>query len=484
MKMMFVYPDQVVAHPDWEGYFYCGLGILSSVLKKAGHKTSLIHITKPTVDEKDIARRIEADRPDLLGFSCTTLAFPLAARIAQLAKQVRPSLTTVVGGVHPSLAPEKVINTPGVDILCRGEGEYALQDLARAIDTGADFTNIPGIWVRNGETVHRNPIRPLITDLDALPFTDRDLFDYPNMHWEKRGWATIIISRGCAYSCTYCGNHALKKLHEGETYVRFRSVDNVIAELEQILNKYSFVHGINFDDDLPFVKQEFVEEFCEKYKARIKIPFRFNLRPNVAFEDRLRLLKDAGGAEAKVGLESGSDYILNDVLKRHLTVAQTENAFHACHRAGMTTQSFNMVGLPKETPRMVLDTVKLNAKVSPSLIQVSIFYPFPGTQLWEQCAKDGIINPDAQDPTDYFSDSVLSQDSITQRQVRFYHHRFHNLVRLYQWALGNGRSDTNWRVRLLDTLLVHEPSRRGMAVIIGMLRTLSHLLRKRSSKTT
>jgi anaerobic magnesium-protoporphyrin IX monomethyl ester cyclase len=475
VKVMFVYPDQLPADPGWQGHFYSGLGILSAVLKQAGHQTSLLHITRPTVDEDDVLRRIETELPGLLAFSCTTFAFPLAARIAQRVKQVRPDLLTLFGGLHPTLAPDDAINTPGVDVLCRGEGENALLDLVRCMETGAEFARIPGLWIRDGGTVHRNPIRPLIQDLDALPFADRDLFDYANMCWEKRGWATVMMSRGCAYSCTYCANHAVKKLHDGEVFVRFRGVDNVIAELEQILSKYGFIHNIHFDDDLPFVKQDFVQEFCEKYKSRVGVPFRFNLRPNVAFEDRLRLLKDAGGAEAKIGLESGNEHIVNNVLKRRLTVAQTEQAFQACHRAGLKTQSFNMVGLPTETPRMVLDTIKLNAKVMPSLIQVSIFYPFPGTQLWEQCAKDGILDRSGRSLVDFFTESILRQPSMSQRQVRFYHHRFHALVRLYRWALRNGRADNNWRARLLDALLVHEPSRRGLALIVSALRPLRRL---------
>lgn len=478
MKVMFVYPDQLPANPAWQGHFYTGLGILSAVLQKAGHQTSLIHITRPAVDENDILRRIETQLPGLLAFSCTTFAFPLAARIAQRVKQVLPNLTTLFGGVHPTLAPEDAINTPGVDILCRGEGEYPLLDLVRALETSSDFTRIPGLWVRNGDTIHQNPIRPLIQDLDALPFADRDLFDYANMCWEKQGWAIVMMSRGCAYSCTYCANHAVKKLHEGEVFVRFRSVDNVIAELEQILNKYGFIHNFHFDDDLPFVKQEFVQEFCEKYKSRIGVPFRFNLRPNVAFEDRLRLLKDAGGAEAKIGLESGNDHIVNNVLKRRLTIAQTEQAFQACHRAGIKTHSFNMVGLPNETPRMVLDTIKLNAKVRPSELQVSIFYPFPGTQLWELCEKEGILDQSGHTIVDFFTESILRQPSMSQRQVLFYHHRFHALVRIYQWAMRNGRTGNNWRVRLLDSLLVHEPSRRAFASIISALRPIRYLRRK------
>lgn len=355
MKVTFVYPDQLPADPGWQGHYYCGLGVLSAVLKRAGHETSLIHLTQPEVRDEAFLARLGDEQPGLLAFSCTTFAFTLAARLAQLAKRVRPELVTVCGGLHPTLAPEEVIDTPGFDVLCRGEGEQALLELVQRIEAGHDYKSVQNLWVREGDQVHRNPLRPLIQDLDSLPFADRDLFDYPKLCWERRGWATVMMSRGCGYSCAYCANHALRKLYGSKGYVRFRSVDNVMAELEKILNRHDFIHNVLFDDDLPFIHQAYVEEFCEKYKKRVGVPFRFNLRPNVAFEDRLRMLRDAGAAEAKIGLESGNEDIINNVLKRGLTLAQIEEAFHACRRAGLDTQSFNMVGLPGETPQAILD---------------------------------------------------------------------------------------------------------------------------------
>lgn len=481
MKVSFVYIDRNEADPEWSGYYYTGIALLSAILKQAGHETSLIHFIKPEIRDEEFVEQLNEERPDVLAFSCTTLAFMPSIRLAQLARDLRPDLTIACGGLHPTLAPEKVINTPPFDILCRGEGEHALLELVQCIDEGRPYTDIPNLWVREGDRVHRNPMRPLLQDIDSLPFGDRDIFEYRNLEKEKQGRGCIMMSRGCPFTCTYCANHALKKLYKGQPYIRFRSVDNVMAELEEMLNKYDFIHCISVDDDLPFIKKSFTEEFCEKYKERIGLPFVFNLRPNLDLGDRLRMLKDAGATQVKVGLECGNEYILNKVLNRRFKVAEVERTFRTCLEVGLEIQSFNMVGIPEETPRTILDTIKLNARISPSVIQVSIFYPFPGTKLLELCEERGMINKTDCIPSDYFSRTVLDHKNITKKQVHFFYHYFHHLVKIYQWAFRKGRDEQGWRARLLDGSLVFEPTRRlwGLALRIGL--PLKHFLFKKKT---
>jgi anaerobic magnesium-protoporphyrin IX monomethyl ester cyclase len=479
MKVTFVYPDQVDVDPTWSGHFHYGTGILSAVLKRAGIETSLIHIIKPNYTDEEFEARLLEERPDLLCYSCTTFAFKLASRLVQVAKRVLPEVPNLVGGLHPTMAPEEVIQTPGFDMLCRGEGEEAILEVCNHLADGTDYSEVQNLWVRKGDTIVRNAVRPVNQNLDAYPFPDRELFDYPTLHHERKGWGTFMMTRGCAYGCTYCANRSLMHLYRGQNYVRFRSIDNLIAEIKEVTARYPFIRNIHFDDDLPFIKKDYTEEFCRQYKKEIGLPFRFNLRPNVTFEEELRKLKDAGCTEAKIGLESGNDYVMNQILARALTVEQVEEAFHTASRAGIKTFSFNMVGLPEETPSAVLDTIKLNARAKPDVMQVSIFFPFPGTPLWDLCNQRGWIPKDT--PKDFFTDAMLPLPTMTRAQTLFYHRRFHQLVRLYKWAY---RAGDGW-VRFLDRTLTFEPTRRvwsfGLRYTLPLYRSVRDKLRARNA---
>ncbi len=468
MKIVFIYPDQLEADPNWSGHFYYGIAMLSAVLKRAGHQTSLIHITTANYSDEDFRVDLKREEPDLLAISCTTFAFKLGAHLAAIAKSERPELPNIFGGLHPTMAPAKVINTPAIDMLCKGEGEEAIVELADRLEAGEDYTDIAGLWVNlDGET-HKNEVRPLVQDLDSYPFADRDIFDYGNLHHEENGWATIMMTRGCAFGCTYCANRTLMRLYRGQKYVRFRSPAKVCEEIKEVMAKYPHLHSIHFDDDLPFLKKDYTQEFCTVYKKEVGAPFRFNLRPNLVFEEELLKLRDAGCVEAKIGLESGNEVIMNKLLGRALTVDQVEQAFQTANRCGIKTYSFNMVGLPDETPSAVLETIRLNARSEPHFMQVSIFYPFPGTPLWDLCAERGWLPEDEDAPLDFFTRSLLPLDTMTNAQVVFFHHHFHQLVRLYQIAYtwGGKTKSNNLFVRLLNAVLLSEPTRKPLAILL------------------
>lgn len=481
LKVTIVYPDRLSVNPKWKGHFYEGVGGLSAVLKRAGIITSLIHLTASVIQHKDFLIRLEQENPDILAFSSTTLSFPVVRELAKLTKEMHPDILILCGGIHPTINPEDAIATFGIDVVCRGEGEGALLDLCHRLQSGEDYTNIPNLWVRTENIIHRNPIRSLIQDLNTLPFADRDIFDYKNLYMEQQGWGCIMVSRGCPFNCSYCCNHKLREINKnGGKYIRFRSVDNVIAEMEYILNRYSFIHYFHFDDDLPFLNQIWSEEFSEKYKERINLPFRFNLRPDSIDEKQLQKLHQAGATEVKIGLESGNEYIANKILNRNLQISQVEKTFHMCQLVGMKTWSFNMVGIPEETPSRILDTIKLNARIQPDIVQVSIFFPFPGTDIWQICMEKGYLTDYV--PMDFFSESAIKLDNLSKRQIEFFHSRFHFLLRLYRLVMGNSKDEYRLRIRLLDWSLCFETTRRlwgfGIAMLLLLVRFVKGCLTK------
>lgn len=449
VRVVFIYPD-LLEGAAWRGYYYSGLGILSAVLKDAGHEAVLLHVTQPIAREEFLERLetlLPARRPRLVGFSITSNMVPFLREWGGWIKEAWPDTWVIAGGVHPTLVPQETLAIPGVDLVCIGEGEGAIVDLARALQENRPPSGIANLWWKRPDgSIEKNALRPLV-DLDTLPFPDRALYDYPHLHHERQGEATMMVSRGCPYACTYCCNEALREVYRGlGRPVRFRSVPLVIAELRRVLQDYPFVRRFVFDDDILPLRRDWFREFARAYAAEIGRPFACNLRPNLADEEIVELLKAAGCDEVRFGIESGNDAIRNGLLNRRLTREEILHAIDLCHRAGMKVFSFNIVGFPGETVQQMLDTVKLNAAVGADVTRVSIFYPYQRTKLYEISREQGLLTE--RIVYDYASDTVLGFDKVQRNRVVFIRRYFPLLARLYRWAGGRP-----WAERLLDRLL-------------------------------
>ncbi len=435
MKVVFVYPD-LLEGAAWRGYYYSGIGILSAVLKEAGHQTALFHLTQPPTREaflEGLAGLLPQEGPHLVGFSITSNMLPFLREWSPWVKEGWPDAWVIAGGVHPTLVPEETLALPGVDLVCVGEGEGAIVDLAEALEAGRSPSGIANLWWKRPDgTVERNPPRPLV-ELDALPFPDREIYDYANLHHERQGEATMMVSRGCPYRCTYCCNEALREVYRGRgKAVRFRSVPLVLAELKQVLERYPFIRRFVFDDDILPLRMDWFREFAREYAREVGRPFACNLRPNLANEEVIRLLREAGCDEVRFGIESGNDLVRNDLLNRRVSREQIVRAFDLCHQAGMKVFAFNMVGLPGETVAQMLDTVKLNAAVRADITRVTIFYPYQRTELYRASREMGLLTD--RTVTDYASDTILAFDKVQRNRVVFIRRYFPLLARLYRWA--------------------------------------------------
>lgn len=249
----------------------------------------------------------------------------------------------------------------------------------------------------------------MIQDLDSLPFPDKKEWSYENLELIKDGKCVIMASRGCSYNCSYCCNHALRNLYPGQKYTRFRSVDNVLKEIDEIKKQYLFVKKIHFDDDILILNKRWFKEFSERYKKEVNLPFSCNVRADLITEEMASLLKEARCEEAIMGIESGNEFILNEVLSRNLSVAQIRKACEILHNHGIKISAYNMVGLPFEDMRRYLDTVKLNASLPIADCRLSVFYPYRGSKIYELCKREGFVLD--REATDYKSESCMNYPS-------------------------------------------------------------------------
>ena len=223
MKITFIYPDSSYFDDKrkWLGVFSLGLGYLSASVKKAGHISSLIHIIKP-LKKKEFYEKIDYHKPDIIAFSSMSHQYDI---VKQLASWIKDKYNTPViyGGVHPSINPVESINTPGIDIVCIGEGEKVLVELLNKMDNEEDIKNIDSLWIKEDGKIYKNKVAELVKDIDEFPFPDREVFDYKNLWDFKERTLTVFSTRGCPFNCSYCINHQYRKLYPNyKKYVRFR----------------------------------------------------------------------------------------------------------------------------------------------------------------------------------------------------------------------------------------------------------------------
>lgn len=403
-KILFIYPSLGQLKT-----FNAGIGSLSAVLKEFGFDVQLIETDSSRISP--VIRRIHHSNPNVIGISCFSNAWPYANKLIKQIKSRYPYLKIFVGGPHSTLFPEVIEQNAALDGICIGEGEYPLLELLQSLSAGRDYASCRGFWIRKHGTIYRNPLAPL-PDLNKLPLPDRSIFEKQSI----LNYPNFMFSRGCLFNCAYCCNNKFNRLYEDKRKViRFRSVDNAILELKDFL-KYYATKLLLFDDDSFNKNRHWFAEFCEKYPKEIGIPFACNTRPELLNNESATMLKMAGCQVVSIGIECGNETLRRTVLKRQMTNEKIISAFQCARAAGLKTSAFNMVGIPGETKKSFRDTIRLNQVVQPDHIQITIYYPYLGTELGDYCRDQGYITN--RDTTSYFSDSTLNLPGFSRAEIR------------------------------------------------------------------
>lgn len=407
MKYHFIYPD---VGTDYYPSVHHGLAQLASILKTDGKQVSLHHVRKepkPT----DILKAIDREKPDIIGFTAMSNQIGYVRLWSKWIKG-KYDIPIVCGGVHATLCPEELLDVDSVDAVCVGEGDRAILD--------------SNFWVKQNGNVAKGKPYPLVENLDELPFPDYGLFDIGGMMRARNGNFAVMVSRGCPFQCAYCSNHALRESQKGlGRYFRYRSVDNTIALLKDLVGKYP-IKSFSFADDIFGINRKWVFEFCEKYPKVIGLPFECNLRVETATKELLKALKSANCIKVEFGIESGNEKMRREILNRQMSNQQIIDAFENAHKLGIKTRAYNMVGLPYETVDMIKETIDLNRRVNPDQIGVFYFYPFKGTKLREVCEKEGWL--DGKETTSYISQSILNLPTISKKELKSLHSEFYRLM--------------------------------------------------------
>lgn len=431
-RLLLIYPDfleEEKFNRKKLGNYSEGLASISAVLKQNGHDVKLYHqLYMP--DKKEFIDAVKSFEPDVIGFSMRTTAVPFVTEMAGWLKEMLPEIPVAVGGYHAILVPEECIKIDGIDMVIVGEGEYPWLDYMNDLRDGVSRTDIESIFFKteNGEII-KNPIRPLIEDLDTLPFPDFELFDFENLDRSKNFTAMVMLSRGCLFSCTYCGNSQFRNIYPNkQKYCRFRSPEKAIELLELLISKYPFIKFIEFRDAIFNMYKEWFYEFMPMYIEKIHLPFNCNLRFDVLDEDMIRLLKEGGCYMIDIGLENGNEDFRRKYLHRNMKNDHMIQVSKWFRKYNITTLTYNIVGLPYETLELSLETVKLNAKLDVDKVIPNIFYPYPMTIL-ERTAREGGFMDDSVDPNDPVQ---LRMPQYPKYDILYMAYNFNKLVKKYK----------------------------------------------------
>lgn len=377
-KVLFIIKDIESAEP-------LGIMYISALLKKNGHQ-----VCYSGTAGVDLSAVITKFNPDIIGYGVCTGFQNYYLDLNRLLKQ-QFSFISVFGGPHPTFFPD-FIEEESVDIICRGEGEFPMSDLCNLLEKGQDIRFIKNLWVKHSGVVYKNELRPLISDLDELPWPDRETSYELDESFREYGARSFISTRGCPFECSYCFNASYQDLY-GDSWkkCRVRTAAELVSE----------IYHLKMTTPLKFVQFrcstfpwniKWLKEFSVLYREKIGLPFYCHVRADLLNEENVGLMADAGCYSVNMGIECGDENYRKTVFNRHISNEQIEKACEILHAKGIRILTDNMVCLPGGNLELDIKTWKLNVKCQVEYPLAMILQPYPGTGIDKYCRENGFFN--------------------------------------------------------------------------------------------
>ncbi len=391
-----------------------GLMYVAAVLERAGYKAEILDafqtdfpfrkigdVTEVGMPYGRIGDEIRRRKPDIVGIANPfTCQVEHAVKVADIVKEIDPSILTVVGGPHVTVVPTEFLKEArNVDIAVIGEGEQTMLDIAKFFEGNKKISDIQGIAYRKDEKAVLNSPRPFLKNLDELPYPAYHLVDMEQYLSPKKieyrsfqdRALSMITSRGCPFNCSFCSVH----LHMGKTF-RAHSVDYVVNHLEHVVDKYR-VKTIYFEDDNLTLDVKRFEAICDKIIER-DIRFGWEtpngVRADYLTLDLLKKMKKSGCQSVFVGVESGDQYVLDNIIDKSLKLADVVEIAKNCKKIGLKTGAFYIIGFPGEKKENMKNTVDFALMLKRKYdVGMHLLFATPsyGTRLYEECERKGYI---------------------------------------------------------------------------------------------
>ncbi|MBP7652464.1 radical SAM protein [Candidatus Dependentiae bacterium] len=396
-----------------------GLAYISSVLKN-DYELSVIDALANDFNNKeyycenytyvgtniDVLKKQIADyAPDAAAITCNlTTQHDMLIKTAEIIKQINKNIIVIAGGQHPTLLYDKILkNTNFIDYIILSEGENTIKKLFHNLNNSIDVTNLNGIAYKKNDGIIFNSTPDIIQNLDEIQFPSWNLFPIEkyiqlgapqNSFSKSKRCMPVITSRGCPFKCIFCSTHK----HWRGTY-RKRSIDNVIKEILYLKNDFD-IEEVQFLDDNLTIDLNFAKQlFKELKKLNIYWCAPNGISPNSVDSEALSLMKDSGCYEIAFAIESGSQYVLNNIIKKNVDLKNASNILAEAKKCGLYTHIYLITGFPEETSGQINETLCYPIKNLKNIDNphISVATPFPGTELYNLCLKQKIIDENNSD---------------------------------------------------------------------------------------
>ena len=406
-------------------YYPIWLAYATGILEQAGFEVRLVDTAAWDWDMGQVLEDIENFQPDLVVVDTSFPSLNNDISIAEIIKGKLSDVITVMVGAPASQFAEKMLSSPGVDIVCRWEFDFVLRDLAQAIDEGKSLQQVKGISYKDGLRTSHNPDRQPSTsaELDKIPFVSQvykkhlNVKDYMlNYSYSMHPEVQIFTGRGCPFQCTFC---SWPQTLMGRK-CRVRSIPNILDEMQWLEEDFPEVKQVFLEDDTFPLDARRVMEFCREYKERgLNIPWGAQARVGLDYET-MRAMKEANCMMIDAGYESGNDTILKNV-KKAITVEQIRSFAKEARRARLSIHGNWIIGLPGETKETIEATKRLIKETRADAITVAVVTPFPGTELYHWAKENGyLITGDCNGYLDErgHQKSIISYPELSNEEIR------------------------------------------------------------------
>ncbi len=395
---------------------------VAAAMLKAGHDVRFLN--GAFMGHAEIMSEIDNFNPEFVGLYSTTFVWQKAVFTASEIRKLLPDTFITVGGPYAVAVQEICLQDCDIiDAAVTGEGDITVVEMLKCLASGRSLAGVDGVVYRNDQEIIKNSPRPLITDLDALPFPARELLGEaalyipPPATYKRKPVAVIMTARGCNRKCLYCFQIDKNR----ELGVRYRSVENVMEEIELVLSQgYKEIKFI--DDTLAADYSRAMEIARQINKRNLDFTWFTSACVNQVDKPLLQAFKDAGCWAILFGAESGVQKDLN-AIRKGITPAQTKKAVKAAKEVGLTVYTPFLFGIPGQTFEDGLKTIEFACELDPDIANFHAITPFPGTELYDNIEKYGTMSEDLSDFTYQgaaFVPYTMTREEINElRQLAF-----------------------------------------------------------------
>ncbi|MCD4779806.1 MAG: B12-binding domain-containing radical SAM protein [Candidatus Omnitrophica bacterium] len=380
---------------------------LAAYVRQYNHDVNMLDLYSRGLSNKKLFQYIQKEHPVVIGFSTYSANIDLVYKLSAIIKLNFPDIKIVLGGIHASYLAGVCLDNPSVDFIVRGEGERTLLELLSAIEDRSDLSQIEGMSYKSKSGIVHNPDRKLIEDIDALPWPAYDLVNFDNYFLAvtravtSGRVASVLTARGCPYGCSFCSQS-----YGYNRRVRNRDVHNVVDEMLYLYDKYD-IREFQIEDSSLTADPKRVIKLCQLIEeSHMKIIWNCNVRANTASEELFAAMRDAGCRRILLGVESGSQKML-DSMNKGITLEQVRKTVRLAKKYKMRINCAFVVGLPGETYESAMRSCVFSKELDPDYIMFSVLVPSVGSALFEQAVKEKIIDVRNVKGADYIS--VYSQ---------------------------------------------------------------------------